>query len=89
MRIFKYLLKMEGKQKIDLPENARILTVQTQNGIPCIWAIVDEESTKTKHHTIRTYGTGHPFDSHIHCFYVGTYQLNGGNLVFHVFDESE
>ena len=65
---------------------AQVLCVQVQNATPCIWALVDIEAKKTLR-TFATYGTGHQHES-IPGRYVGTYQLEGGALVFHVFDES-
>lgn len=90
MKIFKFCLEVTHEQEIELPVNVRILTVQVQNKIPCLWAVVDEKlinASVMRKHSIRTFGTGQPFDLPIDCFYIGTYQLNGGSLVFHVFDE--
>lgn len=83
--IWKYKLNTVDAQKINLPINARILTVQMQHGTPSLWVIVDPDENIMKEHTFRTYGTGH----HRECisgFYVGTYQDLGGQLVFHVFE---
>jgi hypothetical protein len=68
-----------------MPEDARILCVQTQNEWPCIWVKVDTEATK-KPRTIITHGTGHPI-LHEPGKYIGTYQLENGSLIFHVFEK--
>lgn len=42
MKIFKYPLPgLSVAMEISMPDGARILCVQTQNGVPCIWALVD------------------------------------------------
>lgn len=84
-RIFKYRLEVADEQEIELPSGARILTVQTQQGTPCLWAIVDDEDVASKRR-IRVVGTGHPIRNISNLSYVGTFQLMSGNLVFHVFE---
>lgn len=84
-RIFKYKLEVEGAQHIEMPERADILCVQVQNGEPHIWARVDPAAPKEKVF-FRTYGTGHEMEKSWKR-YVGTYQLEGGALVFHVFTD--
>jgi len=36
--------------------------------------------------TFAIYGTGHKHE-HVEGTYIGTFQLDGGSLVFHVFEE--
>lgn len=85
MTIWKYRLETTDLQIIDIPRGATFLSVQVQERFgPCMWALVNEESPKFGHR-IRIFGTGHPMDSI--GGYVGTYQLSGGALVFHVFVE--
>jgi len=86
-QIFKYPIEVTDEQTIKMPEDAQILTVQTQRGAPCIWAKVDE-SKKMTDCRIRTFGTGHNIPEGFYGKYIGTYQLKDGNLVFHVFDNS-
>lgn len=87
--IYKYPLIVTDEQEISMPLGAEILTVQTQNGIPCLWAKVDT-SRPVDVRGIQMYGTGHPMESGAGegevGKYVGTFQLHGGSLVFHVFD---
>lgn len=85
-RIFKYPLKVDDLQMVEMPSGAAILTVQTQNGVPCIWAAVDPDAKRIKRAFV-TYGTGHPMDDGPAKHYVGTYQLRDGALVFHVFTD--
>lgn len=81
-RIFKYPLEATDVQYLELPARAQFLTVQVQNGIPCLWALVDP-TQKKELRRIRTIGTGHPIENDFDSTYLATYQLPG--LVFHVF----
>lgn len=85
--IWKYELQTTGSQAIEMPIGAEILTVQTQNDIPCLWALVHPKESKEMRF-IDVYGTGHnvPFGMQEIKKYIGTYQLHGGTLVFHVFE---
>ena len=89
MRIWKYPLKMTDKQVVEMPYRAKILTVQVQFGTPCLWALVDETNipgVKLTPRTITIYGTGNPMPVNPGV-YIGTFQVRGGDLVFHVFEE--
>ena len=85
--IYKYPIETTDRQLIKMPSLSEILCVQLQNGEPCIWARVDI-STPMIEKTISVYGTGNPIESGFIGCYIGTYQLHGGALVFHVFDET-
>ena len=82
--IWKYPLQVTDEQTIDMPSGAEALTVQVQNGTPCLWARVDPAAPTTPRKII-THGTGHPVPETTGR-YIGTYQIDGGALVFHVFD---
>jgi len=88
--IYKYPLKVTDEQIIEnVPGVREILCVQVQNGIPCLWTKVDS-STYSRPLRVVTKGTGHPFtdtQQSAGLKYAGTYQLNEGQLVFHVFTE--
>ena len=87
--IWKYELKITDLQEIEIPEESHLLSVQVQNGIPCLWVLVyDTESEKQKV-KLRTIGTGNEivdYDFEATGF-LGTYQL--GNFVGHVFMVTE
>lgn len=70
-------------QEIEMPEGAEILTVQMQKTDLCLWAIVDPEAKKVKR-KFNVFGTGHEID--IKGTYIGTFQMHGGDLIFHVFE---
>jgi hypothetical protein len=86
MRIWKYRLEVTDTQTLRMPCGARILTVQVQNGVPCLWALVDVSEPLLHPTLIFTVDTGHVAD-HVStgAEYVGTYQLHDSGLVFHVF----
>jgi len=81
--IWKFPLQVTDKQQVEMPQGAEILCVQVQHGTPCLWALVDAEQGPVKR-VIYVYGTGHPFTNQ--GTYVGTFQVHGGALIFHVFD---
>lgn len=82
-KIFKYPLQVTDQQTIKMPYGAKVLCVQVQDGTPCLWALVDP-TVESVDHFVNTVGTGHPTNQ-VAENYVGTYQLQGGALVFHVF----
>lgn len=83
--IWKYEIEPTDVQQIELPIGAEILCVQTQFDKPCIWALVDPKQ-ELEPIGVFTYGTGHPIPTEPYKHkYIGTYQLEGGSLVFHVF----
>jgi hypothetical protein len=87
-KIYKYKLETTDVQQIEMPQGAQVLCVQTQDEIPCIWAIVDPNAA-LKSRTFEIYGTGHDFPKNEwpdRRRYVGTYQLRKGALVFHCFE---
>ena len=83
--IWKFPLQVMDSQEIEMPSHAQVLTVQVQGEQPCLWAIVTPYAPKVTR-TVRIYGTGHPApDDLSRADYVGTFQLMGGGLIFHVF----
>ena len=85
--IWKFELKIMDEQLIHMPKGADLLSVQTQNGIPCMWVLVDPNND-TEDRYFEVFGTGHK----VHCDmgvereYVGTFQMHNGGLVFHLFE---
>lgn len=86
--IWKFPIAVGDSQTIDMPTDAKVLAVQVQNGTgPCLWAMCDPQAPK-RPRTFETFGTGHPVPP-APREYIGTYQLRGGGLIFHVFERSE
>ena len=85
--IWKFPMQCADKQVLALPTGAKVLCVQTQQEIPCMWVVNPSlQSATTENRTFAIYGTGHEHES-IGGVYVGTFQRQGGALVFHVFEE--
>lgn len=85
--IWKFELETTDRQKIKMPKGARIITVQTQNEAPCLWAVVNC-NYEMEDRIIEIVGTGHNINStpDSDLIYLGTYQLRKGSLVFYVFE---
>ena len=82
-RIYKYPIPVEDLITINMPNGAKILTVQMQNSEPCIWALVDIDEHKINKY-FRLYGTGMEVPEGLK--YIGTFQMLNGGLVFHLFE---
>lgn len=85
--IYKYPLKCHAKQIITTNPNAKILCVQIQNDVPCLWIEVDAENDGFHSFTIETFGTGHEM-SETKREYIGTYQMFEGAEIYHVYKSS-
>jgi len=85
--IFKYNLETTDRQTVLMPKGAEILTVQTQHEDGKLWALVDPNAP-LEERVIEIFGTGHPVycDMGVERKYIATYQLPGGNYVFHAFE---
>ena len=83
-QVWKYKLgfTVTDDMTISMPAGAELLTVQVQYGAPALWARVDPEARLVKRR-IHISGTGHVGAE---GRYIGTFQLDEGRLVFHVFD---
>lgn len=85
LTIYKYSLS-SFPEKYELPIGAKFLCVQTQHNEPQMWFEVDT-SVLFETRCFTTYGTGQfiktPAEKRQ---YLGTFQLNGGSLVFHLFE---
>jgi hypothetical protein len=88
MQIWKWTLEAtQERQHIDMPKGAQVLSVQIQHGHPQLWALVDMYAPKEVRN-FSTYGTGNPLpQGDDYSRFVGTYQLPGCELVFHVFEQ--
>lgn len=78
----KQIWKFQVSGIIEMPADAKILTVQNQNGDPCIWALVDPNQ-KMDARMFTIVGTGKPFDD-TNTVYIGTFQ--DGPFVWHLFE---
>lgn len=92
--IWKFPFRIDDEVAIEMPRDARVLTVQVQDGKPCLWALVDPKAPKGPR-LFRLFGTGHPVTEELLGAFVGTFQINSslpyelggvGSLVFHLFE---
>ena len=56
--IYKYKLDVTDRQSLQLPKSYQILKVDMQNGVLCLWALVDPDNDSVCC-TIDIIGTGH------------------------------
>lgn len=80
--IYKYPLSHGLQQVRPIPVGANIISVQMQDGVPCIWAIVDTtaEVIPVK---FQIYGTGQEIPTDCLLKHIGSVQ--DGEYVWHVF----
>jgi hypothetical protein len=86
--IFKYPLPVADEIAVTMPKGAQLLSVQTQHGVPCLWALVDTNAPM-RERALAVRGTGHTCGSIPASAFVGTFQLEGGSFVGHLFDLGE
>lgn len=87
--IWKFNIESDNSKGIEMPKNAEILTVQEQGGNISLWALVDPKEEKELRY-FEVYGTGHDihYGMGVSREYVGTFQFDGGTLVFHLFENT-
>lgn len=88
MKIFKYPLLITDEQTIMMPENALIISVATQYGEVCVWALVSPEMPR-KPVVVRVIGTGHEMPSMRGMKFVGSIMMHEGSLVWHIFADEK
>jgi hypothetical protein len=88
--IWKFPLQKADLQRVEMPESAEVLTVQVQGDQICLWAYVDPTDRKrARFFDVVPTGSELPDDFLYSHRYVGTFQLQGGALVFHVFESKQ
>ena len=85
--IYKYVLNDNLKQTLSLPIGAKILTVQTQYNKAVLWAVVNPEQTRKQERIFKIRPTGHIFEDGSKDKYIGTFQLDNGDFVGHLYEE--
>lgn len=89
MVIWKYELEITGKQTVEMPVTAKILSAQMQGEILQIWALCGEnielnENIELEKRTFAIYGTGNQTYEQVGT-YIDTVQDNDG-FVWHIFE---
>jgi hypothetical protein len=86
--IHKHEVPLERSFDILLHPEAEVLSVHVQNGVPQIWVrtpAAESLDYSTHPRLFYLYGTGYPVDEDAGRF-IGTFQLNDGRLVLHLFE---
>jgi hypothetical protein len=86
--IYKYAIPFPKDDEkgvvVQMPRNARVLSVGEQNGEIFAWALVESQEMEPRRFWI--HGTGHPVSNHVTAtHFLGTVHMRGVALVFHVF----
>lgn len=81
--IHKYPLMIQDRQIVEISTGAELLSVQMQEGIPCLWALVEPHQMPAPME-IFIFGTGQPVYVPGLVF-IDTFQIPEQGLVFHVF----
>jgi hypothetical protein len=84
--IWKFPLVVTNEFSLPLPRGAQFLSVQAQHGDPQTWWLVDPNAPR-RARKFRIHGTGHEVYQPGRLTFLGTFQLEGGALVFHLFEE--
>lgn len=84
-RIYKYPLNFPNTT-LEVPRGSRVLTVQVQRGVPCVWIECDPDAELTRL-SLQVFGTGHAVPDGLR--YVSTIQEADGALVWHFYQEKE
>lgn len=82
-KIYKYQFTISPHVVIEMPDKAKILSVQVQDGIPTIWASVDTLQFNVNR-KFYIYGTGETVHYPKERFHIATIQLNG--FVWHILE---
>lgn len=77
----------QGVQEIEMSAGAKIIKVGLQRGHICLWAWYNDHPDAPKAmRRIAVVGTGHPAPSFDEAEHLGSVIMDGGNLVWHVFE---
>lgn len=87
LTIWKYEIEATDRLTISIPKGAQFLSVQVQRQNICVWFLVNPK-LPPEDRFFSIYGTGHVIPMQPGT-YLGTFQLMGGSLVFHLFEESQ
>lgn len=84
--IYKYPLSTTDEQAVNMRYDTKILKADVQNGVICLWGMVDSEEEGIVSRVFRIIGTGHPIEDHKELTYINTIQ--SGSFVWHVFEKN-
>jgi hypothetical protein len=84
-RILKFEAIIPNPLELDLPEGSEVLTLQLQNGVPCLWVLCNDTAQPSETRRFEWFGTGQ-YLAPAEYAYVGTCQFYEGRLVLHLFE---
>jgi hypothetical protein len=84
--IWKFALPVTDEVTLPIPTGGQFLKADVQQGVPCLWVLVDPTARKVLCH-FRIFGTGQPIaaDEIVGLRYIDTFQTENGSLVHHLF----
>lgn len=88
MTIWKFPLRHENRQYIEVPNGTVFLRCQYQRDELQLWGIVDE-GAKIITRAVWIIGTGRPVPTHVPLTFIDTVQQPGYALVWHIFVETK
>lgn len=87
MKIYKYPLAIKPEvQEVFLPWDAKILTVQVQKDMLCLWALIPNVDHSAPARKFLVAPTGSNVIPDDEADYLGTVQICEGDIVLHVFE---
>lgn len=83
--IWKYEIKSTGTSSVFIPIGSRVLSVQVQGGKVCFWAEVWQDAPKEER-KFKVVQTGGEVNTCEGGAFIGTFQLDNGDYVGHVYE---
>lgn len=85
--VWKFALPSRGHERLMMPADAQLLSVQAQGDTVTLWALVDPDAQRHIGREFYVAMTGEAL-RFVNCdgTFVGTVQLHGGRYVAHVFE---
>ncbi len=84
MKIYKYPIPVTDRFVLDLPDDAHVLSVQVQDGLPKVWVWCDPQAKMFPRH-FEIVGTGQEVSEPVIAgSYIGTFQMPP--FVWHLFE---
>jgi len=74
-----------GKTTLSMPKGSEILSVQMNNGVIAIWALVNKDEP-TEERCFDIYGNGHEIKCEHKMQFLATVQTTSGKLTWHIFE---
>jgi len=84
--MWKFSVPIANVFELEMPEGAIPLSCGVQKGQAVIWAAVDTTTEKKERHLFYLRGTGEDLPNLTATRFMGTFQMLGGDLIYHLFD---